>query len=549
MAALHSRRIIANTLVVAGIALFAGQSLSLLPTDTGDLCYVFSVESGGGTSQDWVHPLWVPLLAGFRAVLGAFGWHGHMLVPIEILNIAFGAAAIVVMYRLCRRVVTDPIAAACGALLLMLCTTFWMGTLRTTPYAPAFLCVLSSGALLVSGTAVAPRRYALAGLFAGLATGLHAGGLALLPAAGATSLFERCETGSPVAPRLKAFAGTMGVTVAACVLVFLWRHPEFIGGGRGVTAIIRDAEQVPGTSIYTSRSWLRQLSLYASVMQDDVLKYAVCALVALFPVRRALLRSASVEQRHIERRLVCVAAAIFAGMAGFFIINNAVNGFVFAALALVPATIAIVAGRSPYALRNLCWVAVPFLILESVHIGWGESSDGGAGLLHEVRFAEQLVSPNGVLLTPGCPFPEVRYFTTMETYFVHQAGESPDVSCTVPSLEAGADAAARIRSWIAQGRPVHLALGNQTADFSVLLDVGGEKETQLFFSADLRPEARARRIAALQAALRSGGIGFGALVASPIAYRDSGGHGEYVQLVADAPRQADARASADREVP
>lgn len=533
MGALHSRRIVASTLVAAGTALFVGQSLSLLPTDTGDLCYVFAVESGRGTSQDWVHPLWVPLLAGLRVVLGAFGWHGRMLVPIEILNIAFGAAAIVVMYRLCRRVVRDPLAAACGALLLMLCTTFWMGTLRTTPYAPAFFCVLSSAALLVSGKGVAPRRYAVAGVFAGIGAGLHAGAITLLPVAAVTSLFERYEAGSAVAPRLRAFAVAMGVTVAASVLLFLWWHWEFLGERPDVTRMLLDAEQTPGTSIYSSHSWLTQLYLYASVMQGDVLKYAACALVAVFPVRRALLQSPDAAQRAVERRLVCVAAAMFGGMAGFFIINSAINGFVFAALALVPAAIAVVADRSPRALRNLCWVAAPLLIVQSVQVGWGESGDGGSRLLREVRFAEQLVAPNGVLLTLGCPFPEAQYFSDVEMYAVRRAGESPDDSCTVASLEAGEDVAARVRSWIAEGKPVYLALGNRTADFSELLDVGGEKETQIFFSAELRPEARATRIAALETALRSGGIGFGERVSSPTGYRDSGGHGEYVQLLAD----------------
>jgi len=153
------------------------------------------------------------------------------------------------------------------------------------------------------------------------------------------------------------------------------------------------------------------------------------------------------------------------------------------------------------------------------------------------------VAPNGVLLTPGCPFPEVQYFSAVETYALHEAGESPDASCATPALEAGDDAAVRIRAWIAAGRSVYLALGHRTADFSELLDLGGEKEAQLFFSAELRPDARATRVAALEAALRPGGIRFGAPVSSPNAYRDSSGHGEYVQLLAgDDTREADAHA-------
>src|SRR5262249_9644840 len=154
------------------------------------------------------------------------GWNRSLIEPIEVLNIAFACLAIVVLFRLNRRVVPDPVVAAFSALLVVFCLDFWTGILRTTPYSPAFLMVLCCGSLLVSGPAGGTeRRYSLAGLCAGLAAGLHASAMALVIVAGVAAQRES-PTVRTCVTRIAAFAAAMSATLAVCYAVFFASHPE-----------------------------------------------------------------------------------------------------------------------------------------------------------------------------------------------------------------------------------------------------------------------------------------------------------------------------------
>src|SRR5262249_17328397 len=160
-------------------------------------------------------------------------------------------------------------------------------------------------------------------------------------------------------------------------------------------------------------------------------------------------------------------------LGGFFFINNAVNGFIFSALALGPVLLAVIAGRGPAALRRLALVGVPIALWQGAGATWGRTSGGGSGLIKEVRFVEHLVGPSGILVTAGCPYPEAHYLSALPIFRISIA--EPSERCLAPSLRAER-AAGRIQRWLARGKTVYLAQGNLDDDFSSLMDLGGEKE-------------------------------------------------------------------------
>src|ERR1035437_2643072 len=91
---------------------YALVSISLIPFDFTDLSYLFSLEQGRWVTQEWVHPIYVPTARLFSGVLGLFGYHEHMLVPLELLNLAAAMTAFALLYCLARRVPSRSLAAA-----------------------------------------------------------------------------------------------------------------------------------------------------------------------------------------------------------------------------------------------------------------------------------------------------------------------------------------------------------------------------------------------------------------------------------------------------
>src|SRR2546428_13904135 len=110
---LPARRVGVPSDVLFGLFLlaYAAGCISLIPYDFTDLCYLFSLEQGRWVTQEWVHPVWVPLLALYQGALGLFGYHGHMLVPVEVFNVAVSMTALALLYRLARRFPGSALAA------------------------------------------------------------------------------------------------------------------------------------------------------------------------------------------------------------------------------------------------------------------------------------------------------------------------------------------------------------------------------------------------------------------------------------------------------
>jgi hypothetical protein len=486
---------------------YAAFSISLIPYDFMDLCYLFSLEQGRWVTQEWVHPIYVPALGLLRGALGLLGYHGPMLVPVELLSVAASTAAFALLYRLARRFPGSASAAAVALGVTALCRGFSYATVRSTPYALALLCQTLSLSLLVSEDPVPARRYARAGALAGLSMGFHAAALALAPVAIVCALFEPdpARTRRLTLMRLFAFGGAMLGVGLACWATFLtyrgigasyFLHGEFWPTFAGI-------EQVPGTSIYTSHSMAKQLAEIANTMRFHVgVLFRVA--VVLLPLAVALRLWAHAPLTPAERRLGTAAAANFVAIAGFFLINNTHNGFIFASMTLVPVALAVAIRGSWIGLAALVVLAFSGTRDNIIDIATSGAQSAKDPLLAEVRFLQQALGPHDVLLIPGSPFPETLYLSHFNIFEV-SAGASSGLGSEVPVLRPGAVLRARIGWWLAHGGRVFYALGDESTEFTG--DVSGaQKRHQIFWRPETTVRERAPALRLLRTALEASGL-------------------------------------------
>jgi len=486
---------------------YAWISVALIPYDFTDLFYLFSLEHGPWGTQEWVHPIYVPVLRLLAGFLGCFGYHGHMLVPAELLNVAAATIAYAVLYRLARRSPGSSLAAAVALALAATCIGFWSATVRPTPYALAFLLQTLAVSLLLSEPPVLPGRYALAGGLSGLAMGFHTAAMALGVLAVASALFEpdRARARHATFNRVCAFAGGMAFTAAVCWTVFLLYNA--IGADYFRNLDFRDTlagvEQVPGRSIYSNDSAVAQVSQFVGTLTYQVgplLLAAMVGVVCTWLVRRR--QHATLTP--YERRLTVCTAANFAAFAGFFVINGSYNGFIFASMTVVPVLLANLARDSLVGLGAL--ILVVFLsaganVSRMTSAGWHGANDSQ---LAEVHFLRTLLGPHDVLLTPGSPFPEMLYLAHFNVAEV-SLGDAAHWGTEVPVLHPGGPLSGRVAWWLSHGSRVFYAFGDTTTDFAG--DVGGaEKEHQIFWRPETVARERAPELQRIRAALEASGI-------------------------------------------
>jgi hypothetical protein len=476
--------------------------LSLLPFDATDLCYLLSLEDHVWVTQEMVHPLWVPLLWIYRFVLRGLGWRGFVLVPIEIANVLVTAATLVLMFRLARRRTNDALAAGGAVLLLAACPAFCCAGMRPTPYAPAFLCLYGSALILGGERRPSPLRCLAAGALAGITMSLHASAMALGAAAVVcVALDPDRESWSAAAGRVAAYGtGMLAVALAAWTgwalfngLDISFFRPE------NLRAHFAGVEQVPGTSIYSSGSWARQ----AAGLSTSLLASAPLLLPGLPAAIREGRRARSGAAPPGDVRLLVASLAVFGAVAGFFLVNNNRNGFIYAGLALLPLLVARAASRGTWTRRALGLtpiVSVPLAVSAALS-GTHRFNDP---LPAEIRFVESTVGPRAVLLTPGCAFSEIRLLSQISVFQVEVPGASVH-GCPFPWAEAGEVLRSRIRSWRDQGVTAYYAYGDEERDFSGDAN-GREKDVQLFWSPELVAKERAPRLQAVRAALASAGL-------------------------------------------
>jgi hypothetical protein len=516
-------------LLAGALALFVVSAVPAIPYDFCDLCYFFSLEDGQWGPQEWMHPLWVPFLAGYRALLGVFGFHGHMLVPVEVLNVGIAVAALVLIFSLARRVTGDALLAVAAILTTAPCNGFWSAAVRPTPYAFAFLCLTASTALLVSDKPVPPRRYAVAGAFAGLAMGLHASAMALAPVALLCAVREPDpdRTRGATVRRVAAFGAGMIASAAVCWGLFVARNHITLDyfQKNSIATTFDGIEQVPGSSIYSSHSPLRQVTELVGTLgkRNTTLWYVglpLFVLLLLTAFRRAELpwRNAS----DIERRLATAALATFAVVGAFFLINNTHNGFVFASLALVPTLFAVLASRLRFGRPVFLAAALmPVIGLSSMaSLGLGGARGDHDPLLVEVQYLRKQIGPKDVMLTPGCPFAEMQYAAPMNFIELRDDG-AEDTTCQAPHACIDGTLHDRVDWWTANGGRVWLAMGDETTDFAGNNDTGAdnpngaEKARQIYWDPRLRVSERARHLAEMRAALDAAGLSLGTVITSP----------------------------------
>ena len=485
----------ADVLFAAFLLAYAAVSFSRIPYDFTDLSYLFSLEQDRWVMQEWVHPIYVPTLALLRAVLGWFHYHGRMLVPVEVVSLAASTTAWVVLYRLARRFPGSSLAAAVALAAAAMCSGFWQAAMRPTPYGLAFMCQTLSLSLLVSDVPVPPGRYAWAGGLAGVAMGFHAAAMALGAAAVVCAMCEPDPMRTPRATlmRIRAFGGSMVAVIVVCWAVFFWYHGIGLAYWRNLdfSSLFRGVEQVPNTSIYTSRSVTAQLSTFGTMLlfqAGALLRIAVVIGVGMAVYRLFTRRALTAA----ERRLAVVA------IAGFFLINNSHNGFIFTSLSFAPVLVAVLTGDSWVA-----FAALLFLATSDLHTNVNRTlASGAAGSndpqLAEVRFLEQVLGPRDVVLVPGSPFSEMLYLGHMTFFELSDGGTSSNAG-EAPVVGPGPTLRARVGWWIAKGGHVFYAQGDDSSDFTG--DVSGaEKGRQIFW----RPETLARERAAVLQALRTG---------------------------------------------
>jgi hypothetical protein len=491
----------------AFLAVYAAVSVSLIPFDFTDLCYLFSLEQRRWVTQEWVHPIYVPLLRLFAGVVGLFGYRGHMLVPVEVLNVVAATAAFACLYLLARRFPRCSLTAAVMLAVAALSTGFWSATLRSTPYALAFLCQSVSLSLLISESPVRPRRYALAGAFAGLAMGLHAAAMALgvVGVTGALLEPDPARTARGTIQRIACFGGAMLALALIDWTVFLaanhigidyFSKQDFQSTWAGI-------EQVPGRSVYTNPNWTGQFTDFVEMASYQVgVLLRVCAI--LLPLALLVRRWWATVATPMERRLTIAAVANFAGIAGFFAINGSHNGFIFASTALAPVLLATALHGSYLGLAAVLYLAVPGTVENVHHMLQAGAQGANDPQLAEVRYLEQTLGPRDVLLTPGSPFPEMLYLSHLNVFEV-SANESTHSGSEVPVVHPGPTLQARIAWWRAHGSRVFYALGDDSTDFAG--DISGvEKEHQIFWRPETAARDRAKALQAIRTALEASSL-------------------------------------------
>mgnify|MGYP001585924749 FL=1 len=394
---------LARALFLAGLALWAAKSLILLPYWYRGLHYVSSLEWGYWGTSEWVHPIFVPLLGAYRFLLGLLGYSGGMLLPLEGLNLAAGGLTLALVFRAAERAGGNSWTAAAGTLMLAFSRGFWSGTLRPDPYAlGAAASVLTFLLLAGSFRPANGRRFALAGLAAGLTTGLHTSGLSLAPLA-AWAAFRAKNRRA-----LGRFAAAMGLTVVLCYAAFLAYNgigPDYFRRS-SFPEVFSNIEQEAGTSLYTSRDPLKQVLDYHGSLH--FLGAAPFLVLGVVLGAWAWFKKDPVRLASEAGRPAVLALLNFGAYSLFFLINNTHNKFIYAAWVPLPIFLsAAAAGGGRAAGLVLAGTAGAFAVFGAARgLGSGPADDP---IYAETRHWDSILGNGDFLILPGCPPPEAVY--------------------------------------------------------------------------------------------------------------------------------------------
>jgi tetratricopeptide (TPR) repeat protein len=444
-------------ILAAGILAWAWSTARLFPFDFEDIGYLFSLQGMQWADSEWTHPLYVPLLHPYAALLRLAGWSGRMLVPCELLNVAAGAATLLLLGLWAESLCGSSLIAAAATLLLAFSEGFTVGCLRTAPYAPAALLTVVSAILLLEGRpASAGKRWAASGAAAGLAAGLHLGALAL-PAA--VFVWARSSVRPPKerTARLLRYSAGFGAALAASFAVFVWVHSVSPSAllAKNPRDFFHGIEQVPGTSIYSNPSPARQALDYLRTL----LKQGEGGIAVLFALAAVLFAA---RRRNGERDAAEAFAFVSsAAFAAFFALNNSQNGFIFSSLLLAPVAVALEFSRR----RRLgqFFAALGLWLAAGAARGALDSAacpdSNSDPRLSEASFLDRTLGKDGLLLLTGCPERELFYHASIRGVVVaEQPSAAAWNTCPIPVVAADARLRARIDYYRARGSGVLLAL-------------------------------------------------------------------------------------------
>ncbi len=362
-----------------------------------------------------------------------------------------------------------------------------LAAIRPTPYAWGYLFVV-----LASWICMAPhglgsrRRVALAGLATGMAMGFHLSAMALIPVVLVCLVAESPRNLRPVGLLGARYLRSVTATLLAeygmlATLRDLGLQRIIVGDGDGYGDLYRKFEQFPGTSLLTSGSVLTQVSMYCgNLYYFDAGLMALLALVLVLGIARY--RRAALQRILADRTPWIVATAVFAGFAGFFLFNNARNGFVFASLLLLPVILAIGMTWAP----RMVWVIAPIAgcvaVAGAIDLqSTGPSADKDPMYL-ETLFLDDALGEQDVLVVPGCPSPELLYLKHLNVLGVtDRPAESGGRSCETPMVLPDPSFLDRLAWYRARGSRVFYTNGNVETDFGGDAS-GAEKSAQVFHS-------------------------------------------------------------------
>ncbi len=335
-------RLFGRCVFCAGLVVWILWEASRLPFDFEDLFYLFSLEQGLWSVPEWVHPLYVPALHAYAAVLHWAGYSGKMLMPVEWLNLAVAALALVALFLLAESSGGLSTVSACGVLLLGFSEGFNSGCIRVTPYAMAVMCLTAFAWFILSSN---PRRYIFCGVAAGAACGFHMAMISLIPVA---LIFAFNERGWPV--RLRSgveFLTSSLVVIAVSYALFMRLNHLSFGYFSHVRLrkLISQLEQVRRTSIWSSHSWGFQTAQFFGTLR---LQGGPFLLLLLLFVPTAVAWTALHKKALPAKRLLALSMTVGVVLSIFFFINNTHNGLVFAALVLGAPAMAALVSPTPF---------------------------------------------------------------------------------------------------------------------------------------------------------------------------------------------------------
>jgi hypothetical protein len=446
------RRLWLGILVVFYLTL----TLRVLPWHYSDVSYAVLVEQGSSFSRAWAHPLFVPVFSFYRGLLRLLGYSGPMLLPIERLNAAAGAASLWVLFEITDDLIHDPLLSASCAGFFGIVPTVLEHTLIARSCAASFFFLTVAAYCLLRETL--PRRLAdiAAGLSCAAAAGFDIGAVAFLPAAavilrsrkrGADSFREEAET-------LAAFLSGLLAAYALCASFHGLRSwgelfPETISTAGS-----------PAESIWIQKSLLWQARTCLQLLRQ--MRKPLEAVVVLLALNWTRAGALYARFKIPARAFFVMAAASLL----LYAVNDAQNDFFYESILFLPVMLAVLCSGRRWLRAG--FIAFALVAARSAYVYLPKAGHSAAmnPVLSEIGFLHEHLDSESTLLIPGCPCAGLAYARAFRLVQVGEEGQLESAPhCHTAALAYGPALDARIRRELSMpGRAVYAAENNASPD-------------------------------------------------------------------------------------